>query len=215
MGKRCVYYVNPKREAASKEVGDLLKKCVSKIAQPWDEIVFLCIGSDRITGDSLGPFIGHHLSKYHLEHVHIYGTLENPVHALNLSETLDHIKIRHPTALIIAVDASLGSEKHVGFITIGTGPICPGAGVNKCLPAVGDVFITGILNISGTLEHLLLQTTRLSLVVEIAETIISGILRMLLPVRIHPDHPVCISSTVPQPDQIRRTYPAYRFSERM
>ena len=81
----------------------------------WEEIIILCIGSDRITGDSLGPLIGHQLSKCRWRNIRIYGTLDYPVHALNLEATLDKIKRRHPSSLLIAVDASLGSKKHVGF----------------------------------------------------------------------------------------------------
>lgn len=177
MLKRSVFYINEKKSSASSELAHLLKKCIAKIDRPWNEIVFVCIGSDRITGDSLGPLIGHQLSKCHWKNIHVCGTLDFPVHALNLEETLKRLKKRHPSALLIAVDASLGSKKHVGFITIGTGSICPGAGVHKSLPPVGDIFITGILNVSGTFEHLLLQTTRLSAVVQMAETITAGITR--------------------------------------
>ncbi|NCB93478.1 MAG: spore protease YyaC [Clostridia bacterium] len=173
--KRSVFFINEKKASASSELSHLLKKCIEKVDHPWKEIIILCIGSDRITGDSLGPLIGHRLSKYRWKNIHIYGTLDYPVHALNLEQTVICLKKRHPSALIIAVDASLGSKKHVGFITVGTGPILPGAGVHKSLPLVGDLFITGILNASGTFEHLMLQTTRLSLVVQMAETISDGI----------------------------------------
>ena len=126
---------------------------------------------------SLGPLVGHQLSRCHWKNIHVYGTLDYPVHALNLEQTLNKIKKRHPSALTIAIDASLGSPKHVGFITVGTGSICPGAGVHKSLPPVGDIFITGVLNTSGNFEQLLLQTTRLSFVVQMAETITAGITR--------------------------------------
>lgn len=175
--KRSVFYINEKKKNASSELALLLSRCIEKIDRPWDEIVFVCIGSDRITGDSLGPLVGHQLSRYHWKNIHIRGTLDYPIHALNLECTLEQLKKRHPSALFIAVDASLGSEKHVGYITVGTGSICPGAGVHKNLPAVGDLFITGILNVSGTFEHLMLQTTRLSSVVQMAETITAGIAR--------------------------------------
>ena len=121
--------------------------------------------------------VGHQLSRCHWKNIHVYGTLDYPVHALNLEQTLNKIKKRHPSALTIAIDASLGSPKHVGFITVGTGSICPGAGVHKSLPPVGDIFITGVLNTSGNFEQLLLQTTRLSFVVQMAETITAGITR--------------------------------------
>ena len=74
------------------------------------------------------------------------------------------------------------SQKHIGYITAGIGPIHPGSGVHKSLPAVGDLHITGILNASGSFEHFLLQTTRLSFVVQMADTITDGILHTFSPV---------------------------------
>jgi putative sporulation protein YyaC len=171
-----VFYINSKKPSASNELSYLLKDCFRQVTRPFKEIVFLCIGSDRITGDSLGPLIGHQLSKYDWKDIYVYGTLDAPVHALNLEEIILKIKKRHPLALIVAIDASLGSKKHLGFITIGNGSICPGSGVNKILPGVGDIFITGIINVSGTFEHFLLQTTRLSTIVNMADSITKGIL---------------------------------------
>lgn len=135
-------------------------------------IVFLCIGSDRATGDCLGPIIGYKLSKYiKLHNYYVYGTLEDPVHAKNLKDTIDLINHTHEDAFIVAIDASLGKSDHIGYITLGEGPLKPGAGVDKDLPAVGDVFITGIVNFSGFLDHMLLQTTRLNVVMSMADQI--------------------------------------------
>ena len=44
-----------------------------------NELVLLCIGSDRSTGDSLGPLVGHKLSKALAGKLTIYGTLKSPV----------------------------------------------------------------------------------------------------------------------------------------
>ena len=81
---------------------------------------------------------------------------------------------------IIAIDASLGMANHIGFITLGEGSLYPGIGVNKELPCVGDIFITGIVNISGMLNNLLLQTTRLDIVMKLADFICYGIRYSLL-----------------------------------
>ena len=51
----------------------------------------------------------------------------------------------------------------------------PGAGVNKQLPEVGDIHITGIVNVSGFMEFFVLQNTRLNLVMKMAKTIANGI----------------------------------------
>ena len=77
----------------------LLKEQLIKMFDQHDisdrEIILLCIGSDRSTGDSLGPLVGHKLSKYPLQQVSVYGTLEEPVHAANLEYKISQIKLNH------------------------------------------------------------------------------------------------------------------------
>jgi len=63
------------------------------------------------------------------------------------------------------------------MITVGRGSLRPGAGVNKSLPAVGDVYTTGVVNVAGFMEYFVLQNTRLGLVVKMAKIIAQGILR--------------------------------------
>ncbi len=138
-------------------------------------IVFVCIGTDRSTGDSLGPLIGTFLEEKNVHPFHIYGTLDQPIHALNLAEKLFEIKRKHHNPFIIGIDACLGRLKSVGIIQIGNGPIKPGAGVNKELPPVGDIHISGIVNVSGMMEYFVLQNTRLNLVMKMAKTIVDGI----------------------------------------
>lgn len=173
--KSTVYYFNTKDKNAFEELGLALSSMISVYHRTCSEFVILCIGTDRVTGDSLGPLIGYKLNRIHLEHMHIYGTLDSPVHAQNLDETISFIRCNHPDVPIIAIDASLGSKKHLGYVTLGKGPLLPGAGVNKDLTAVGDICITGIVNTSGVLEQMLLQTTRLSVVMSLADCIVQAI----------------------------------------
>ena len=170
------FYINTDKPDSSEKIARLLEGCIKTNGKSWSEIVFLCIGSDRVTGDCLGPYIGYRLSQYHIPGVFIYGTLQNPVHAVNLSSILSRINHLHPQALIIAIDSSLGEKKHLGYVTIGNGSLYPGAAVQKDLPPVGDIFITGVVNISGILEYLTLQTTRLATVISLADIITQGIL---------------------------------------
>lgn len=139
-----------------------------------DELVIVCIGTDRATGDSLGPLVGYKLKDLHEEKVALYGTLDEPVHAKNLEDTLEYIVNNHSNALILAIDACLGSANNVGCLTIGEGAITPGAGVKKDLPPVGHLHITGIVNFSSLMNMVILQNTRLSLVMQMADTISSG-----------------------------------------
>ncbi len=161
-----------------------LQELIRKNIEKKEEIVILCIGSDRATGDCLGPLIGHKLCQFqasrHKKSFRIFGTLENPIHAKNLEATMQMIRLYHANALIIAIDASLGIVDHIGYVTLGEGSLCPGIGVSKKLPAVGDIFITGIVNLSGFSSQMLLQTTHLNLVVKLADFITKGLYHSLL-----------------------------------
>lgn len=140
------------------------------------KVVLLCIGTDRATGDCLGPIIGYKLNRLPLsKNVIVYGCLEKPVHAQNLNETVSEINYRYPNALIVAIDACLGTINHISHISLGNGGIKPGAGVKKNLPEVGDIFITGIVNSSALLELSVLQNTRLNVVMQMADIIATGI----------------------------------------
>jgi putative sporulation protein YyaC len=142
----------------------------------------VCVGTDRSTGDCLGPLIGSKLAEWEFvrHHVRVLGTLESPVHAGNLEEVLSRLSEgRARLGRVLAVDACLGRLASVGYITLAEGPLRPGTGVNKNLPPVGDLHITGIVNVGGFMEYLVLQNTRLCLVMRMAEVISRGILRFL------------------------------------
>jgi len=142
--------------------------------------IILCIGTDRSTGDALGPLIGTHLSRLKLPQLHVYGTLDDPVHATNLEQNIHTIQNNYLNPFIIAVDACLGRLDSIGCITLAHGPLKPGAGVNKCLPEVGEVHMTGIVNVGGFMEYMVLQNTRLNLVWRMSENISSLISRSYL-----------------------------------
>ena len=142
-----------------------------------NKIIVLCIGTDRSTGDALGPLVGTMLSSKHdPKKLTVIGTLDKPVHALNLERTLVKIKREHADSLVLAVDACLGTLNTVGQIQIGLGSLKPGTGVNKKLPSVGQLYITGVVNIAGFLEYFVLQNTRLSMIVNMAELISASLL---------------------------------------
>lgn len=143
-------------------------------------LVILCIGTDRATGDCLGPLVGEqlksrlHFSKDRLSCI-VFGNLETPVHAVNLEETITHIYKSVDNPYIIAIDASLGTTSHIGYATVSPNAILPGKGVQKKLPAIGDLSITGIVNLSGFAGSALLQSTRLFTVMQLSKMISNGI----------------------------------------
>lgn len=135
------------------------------------EYVVVFIGTDRSTGDALGPLSGTIFHDMKPRHMTIYGTLHNPVHAKNLSYYKQQIYLNHDNPFIIAVDACLGRVESIGHLIAGIGPIQPGSALNKDLPSIGDVYITGVVNISGFMEYSILQSTRLATVMDMAQQI--------------------------------------------
>ena len=147
----------------------------------FEHWVIVCIGTDRSTGDALGPLVGSQLKLFGLDSFSVFGTLEEPVHALNLQETLNYINSNYPSSGVIAIDASLGQLKSVGTIQVLDGPLKPGAGVKKELPEVGHFHITGIVNVGGFMEYFVLQNTRLSLVMRMSEVIAKALNSSVVP----------------------------------
>ncbi|MDI6895382.1 MAG: spore protease YyaC [Bacillota bacterium] len=138
----------------------------------------LCIGTDRSTGDALGPLVGTLLQEYQVG-VEVWGTLQHPVHAANLTRVAENLR-ELGLRPVVAVDACLGTTEQVGSIVLGRGCIRPGAGVNKVLPEVGDIHMTGTVNVAGHMEYVVLQNTRLWLVFKMA-LVIAGALTLIFP----------------------------------
>lgn len=155
--------------------GELRSQIDRALEKGCRSVVFVCIGTDRSTGDSLGPLVGHKITSANYKGMYVYGNLENPVHAKNLEEIVSRISSECDKPFVIAIDACLGSMNHIGYVGIGTGPVRPGSGVNKDLPPIGDMFVTGIVNFGGFMDFLVLQNTRLHTVMKIADFIATGI----------------------------------------
>ncbi len=135
-------------------------------------LTVVCVGTDRSTGDSLGPLVGTMLSRGTFRGT-VIGDLDAPVHAENLDSIPPLLAAR--TGLVMGVDACLGTRQEVGRVMVRPGPLRPGLGVKKKLTPIGDLYIAGVVNVGGFMEYMVLQNTRLSLVMRMAETIAAGI----------------------------------------
>lgn len=149
-------------------------KIGSFLAEYMNNAAIVCIGTDKCIVDSLGPLIGTLLMKENIN-IDIYGTLQKPVHAINISEYVKNLE-KKDYDCIIAVDACLSNRKNQGIIEVRKGSITPGKGIGKILPKIGDVSVIGIVDSSDREFHDLLQDTRLSFIYDMAEVICKGLL---------------------------------------
>lgn len=160
-------------EVAAAQLGEAMFEQYRRDATGADYLpVFLMVGATSSTGDSLGPFVGWFLKRKGCTGT-VVGDLNGPVHATNMEEKVREMRMEALRTgcipYIIAVDAAVGRSGH---ITVNRGPLKPGAGMGKSLPAIGNMHVMG-----GTASFpFLIWFTGLDQTVAMAEVIADGIL---------------------------------------
>lgn len=140
-----------------------------------ESLILLCIGTDKITGDCLGPLVGTKLVKQHFPFP-VYGTLAHPVHAVNFMPVLRDLHREHPCPFLLAIDASMGSADAIGSVSLSSRPLYPGSGVCRSLPPVGEVSLTGIIGEASASGEAVLPDVRLRTVNLLADFIVEAVL---------------------------------------
>lgn len=105
-------------------------------------LVFVCIGTPKIFGDSLRPRVGSFLKE--LGYI-VYGTIQEPITSLNIQYFQKQIKDCHKDDLIIGIDAAFGDAKDIGKIKIVLNGIRPGGAYTKQNDKIGDIGILAIV----------------------------------------------------------------------
>ncbi|WP_335439489.1 spore protease YyaC [Neobacillus drentensis] len=173
-------YVSVKETTEGTELIDIVTKLKEVLSSTSREVIILCVGSDRSTGDSLGPIVGTMLTEADIPFP-VYGTLEKPVHALNIKKILNDIYQKHNQPFILGIDACLGDERQIGFIFLKKGSLVPGMAVNKSLPSVGEYHMKAVVNYLDSLAPAQsLNNTRLFTVVKLAEVMAKIITQAVL-----------------------------------
>jgi len=147
------------------------------------QTIVVCIGTNAIIGDALGPLVGTMLQKTNIG-CKILGTLNEPIHAKNYPKISNDYNI-------IAIDSRIAhSDKYfigdvvitnkIGDILITSRPITPRFGqLNK----IDQISILGTVLVSPNRDeefiHLALKNTRLNIIYEMAEEITENVRDLL------------------------------------
>ena len=150
------------------------KTYTDNCTKPWN-----LFQEKRIYPQYLVPVSYTHLDVYKRQspQYSVFGTLKEPIHAKNLNQTFKEIYSVCQNPFIIAVDSCLGYAQHVGCITLSPLPLLPGRGVSKQLPPIGQLSITGIVNVfsDSVSNESVIQNTRLHTVIKLADFITNAI----------------------------------------
>mgnify|MGYP000235853002 CR=1 FL=1 len=149
-----------------------IARCVSEMPHP---LVVMCVGTDRVTGDCVGPLVGSYLKRVGV--VPVFGTVDEPVTAVNLGDVHSVVRRTHPGVCILAVDACVSRPGKIGSICVWRGPLRAGSGTGKMLAPFGDMSITANVaaRSGGVLDVLVLHGVRLQLVMDMARVVFRGI----------------------------------------
>lgn len=147
----------------------------------YSSLVFLCIGTDRITGDSFGPIVGYHLKKLFKDtkNVAIFGDLENIVCSINIDSTINKICKDYSNPFIISIDSALSKNAdNVGKLFVDKGGIVIGSSISREKFIIGDMHIKGVIAkdlFNSKKNFYLIQNTRLNMIIKMADIVSNGI----------------------------------------
>ncbi|TVY06859.1 spore protease YyaC [Paenibacillus cremeus] len=158
-----------RKKIKAAELSEFLQMIHSRGVRTSD-LLFLCIGTDRSTGDALGPLVGTMLEE--AGYPDVVGTLAHPFDASNMRERLAALPAGKK---VIAIDACLGQSASLAWYQVSNRPIEPGKSVGKQLPLVGDYSIAGIVNVDAGQKYAILQSTSLYRVMKMAGEIVGAI----------------------------------------
>lgn len=152
-----------------------LKELFERIKQAGgtrDGLLFLCIGTDRSSGDAFGPLTGTLLREAGFDCV--VGTLDRPCDADTWAErTAAMERLRADgNKLVVALDACLGTALTTGMFTVSEGPIEAGRSLKLGLQPVGAYSIAAIVNENRANPYTVLQTTPLNRVLQMARQVV-------------------------------------------
>lgn len=138
--------------------------------------VIVCIGTDAVAGDCLGPLVGSILKESLLGKTYVFGTVESPVTAKEVQMVAEIVENAYPYSPVLAIDAALGCVDEIGSLKIADCPIRPGLGVDKNLKTIGTASIMGVVEDKERGKNLL-GAVRFSLVYKMAKAIASGVFK--------------------------------------
>ena len=149
---------------------NFIKKLKSKITQnKGNNIVFCCIGTDRVIGDCIGPITGSLLK----------GVDKNLTFS-NMSQKMREIKLKYKNPYVVAIDAALSAESEIGNIYIADDGIIIGRGLNKSKKKIGDIGIKVVVGKDyndNELNFRCLQNISLSKIMDLSKKISDGIIK--------------------------------------
>lgn len=160
------------------------------IYQNFSEIVILCIGTDKLIGDAVGPMVGEKLQKESKiansintkKEIIVLGNMEQTLNYKNAQMKVKQIYKKCKMPFIITVDTALSKEKWSKKIYITKGKIQIGNSLGKSMLFESHINIKCVVGeYQNTVEKNMeiLKKVNPELVIELSEIVAYGVNRIL------------------------------------
>lgn len=119
------------------EIEDYVSNLKRKIKVNKKQIVFVCIGTNEVLWDSIGPLVGSYL-KQRIGENKVLGDIHNNI--CSQKDLMNYYpKIKNK--FIIAIDSAIASKELAGEIFVTNQPIIMGLGVHRNKGIIGNISI--------------------------------------------------------------------------
>ena len=120
---------------------------IIKMNNKINEIVFVCIGTTKIIGDSFGPIVGTYL-KENLdknEKIQVIGDIKEALTYDKIEKNIKQIEGKNRNKLIIVLDSALSNSEDIGKIFIQNRGLKYGESLKKNNSTIGNISIKAVV----------------------------------------------------------------------
>lgn len=172
----------------TKFVQDLQKNIYQYRNQKFSDIVILCIGTNKLIGDSIGPVVGQKLKEEKMkEKVCIYGDLKKSINFKNAKTVLEKIFKSYEKPFIITIDSALGIQTMINKIVVNKGIIRIGKSLGRSICYPSHITIKGVVGENkNTYEDniKILNEVKPELISDLSDIMVDGIKQEINKIRI-------------------------------
>lgn len=166
-----------------KFVQDLQGHLIQYTKQKFSHVILLCIGTNKLIGDCIGPMVGQMLKQEtRKKDIIIYGNMMETVNFKNAKQTIEYILKKYERPFLITVDSALGTEETIKQIIVSKGIIKIGKSLGRSICYYSHINIKGIVGENKNTIQDNIETLRMvkpELVMELSNKMVQGIKQMI------------------------------------
>jgi len=145
------YIQNEKYSQIQKNFTSNLKQYINyyNIEKNFSEIIILCIGTNKIMGDMIGPMVGENLKSKIItpknKKLIVFGNMTQTLNLKNANNIINKVKNNYQNPFVITIDTALSKIYDSKKIYINQGNIQIGSALSKGINCDSHINIKGVV----------------------------------------------------------------------